>query len=78
MAINIVPQYPLKAWRAFWRSTGADDVTWAADTSGDAVKAYQVVGLGTTIILDRQGRLVYRDASATSYQRLKAEVEKVL
>ncbi len=52
---------------------------WAIDRDSRAlVLPYQVRTLGTTLIIDRQGRLAYRDDSPTPYDRLKRELEKVL
>jgi len=53
------------------------DVLWAQDTYGDAIKTYRVVALGTTIIIDRKGQIMYRDEGVTSYTRLKIDDEKV-
>ncbi len=42
------------------------------------LKLFTVTGLGTTIIIDPQGRISYRDAGATSYDVLRTEIEKTL
>jgi hypothetical protein len=79
IAINMVPQNNLQEWRAYWKWLGAGDVVWAQDTpDGQAVKAYNIQALGTTVIIDRAGRVAYRDAASTSYKKLRAEVLKVL
>jgi hypothetical protein len=78
VAINTQPSYNLQYWKTFWKSLGAGDVLWAQDTDYRAIAAYNAVTLGTTIIIDRQGRIAYRDGGATSYDKLRAEVEKVL
>lgn len=79
VAINIVPQYNLDQWRAFWRTIGGGDVLWAQDTDdGDAMRAYKIRSLGATIIVGRDGRVVYRDAGATRYEKLREAVLKAL
>lgn len=78
VAINTQPFYGLGQWRDYWRSLGAGDVLWAQDTDYSAVTAYRVTALGTTIIIDREGRVAYRDGGATSYAKLLAEVQKAL
>ena len=78
MAVNTAPFSSLEDWRKFWKSKGAADVTWATDAGGRLVKLFQVYSLGTTIIIDRQGRISYRDDGATPYEVLRAEVEKVV
>jgi len=79
VAINIGAQYySLGDWRQFWRSVGGGEVLWAQDVEAKAASAFKVVGLGTTIIIDREGRITYRDAGATTYEKLKEEVSRVL
>ena len=53
-------------------------MTWAKAGDGSVVRAFQVNSVGTTIIIDREGRVAYRDAVATPYETLKTELEKVL
>lgn len=76
VAINLVPQYnTLEEWQAFLEEFGAVDFVWAADTFDQrAVQTYNVQSLGTTIIIDREGQLVYRDESASSYKMLETAV----
>ena len=52
---------------------------WATDAEQGLVRLYQVLTLGTTIIIDRQGRHVsYRDGGATPYEVLYSRVQKLL
>ena len=53
-------------------------MTWADVGDGSVVRQYEVVFLGTTIIIDRTGAIVYRDAGPTPYEKLRAEIEKIL
>ncbi|MFQ5812191.1 MAG: TlpA family protein disulfide reductase [Anaerolineae bacterium] len=79
VAVNIVPQNSLQEWQAFWKRLGAGDVVWAQDTpDGQAVGAYNIQALGTTVIVGRDGRVTYRDAVATSYKMLRTEVLNAL
>ena len=78
VAVNVEPWSPLEEWVAYWRSKGAGDVIWATDTDQSVVRAFQVRTLGTTIIIDRDGRISYRDDGATPYEVLKTAVMKVL
>ncbi len=78
VAINSSPWGSLEDWQKFWKSKGASDVIWAEDHEQEVVRLLQVVGLGTTIIIDRQGYISYRDSGATPYNTLRAEVENVL
>ncbi len=78
VAINQATQFSLDDWQTFWRSTGALDVTWAQDTNLQATRTYGVTALGTTIIIDREGQIVYRDHKPTSQETLQSEIGKVL
>ena len=53
-------------------------VIWANDDDLSLVREFNVQTLGTTIIIDRNGQIVYRDGGATPYDKLKAEVGDVL
>ena len=76
VAINLAPQYnTLEEWQAFLEEFGAVDFVWAADTFDQrAVQTYNVRSLGTTIIIDREGQLVYRDEAASSFKMLQPAV----
>lgn len=79
IAVNMVPQDSLQQWQAYWKQLGAGDVIWAQDTpDGRVVQAFNIQGLGATVIIDRKGRVTYRDIGATSYNKLRTEVSKVL
>ncbi len=78
MAINIAPFSSLNDWKDFWRSIDAPDVTWATDAKGELVEQFRVYSLGTTVIIDREGLIAYRDDGATPYEVLLAEVKEVL
>ena len=78
VAINTAPFASLEDWKEFWKSKGAADVTWATDPDGQLVQLFKVFSLGTTVIIDRQGRISYRDDGATPYDVLLAQVENAL
>jgi len=78
VAINTAPWNSLEEWKEFWKSLDAADVIWAADKDNQLVRQFKVYSLGTTIVIDRQGRISYRDNGATPYQTLRTEVEKIL
>ena len=78
LAINTAPWIPVEDWRDFWRRKGDGDVSWANDVDQMMLKLFKVTGLGTTIIIDPQGSISYRDAGATSYDVLRTEIEKTL
>ncbi len=78
VAINTAPWSTLPEWQEFWRSKGGGEVIWATDGGQSVVRLLQVRSLGTTIIIDRQGRISYRDDGATPYSTLRREVDDLL
>jgi hypothetical protein len=51
---------------------------WTIDQSGEISRASGANALETTVILDREGETVYRDATSTDYEDLERELEEVL
>jgi len=80
VAVNVLAaRFSLDYWKGFWeRSGGGKDVIVAQDVDQRAVAAFGVRALGTTIIVNRKGQVVYRDGIATPYEILRAEVDKAL
>ncbi len=79
VAVNIwASQYALGEWISFWRGTGAGDVLLAQDANETAVSNYQLMALGTEVIVDRQGLVVFRSEGAAGYEKLRSEIERVL
>ena len=78
VAVNTIPWGTIDVWKEFWQSKGASDVIWATDTEQELVRMFRVATLGTTIIIDRQGSISYRDDGATPYNTLRNEIEGVL
>ncbi len=70
--------YPLEEWVEFWKGTGAGDVLWAQDVNDTTARDYQLVALGTEVLVDRQGLVAFRSDGAAGYKKLRSEIEKVL
>jgi hypothetical protein len=51
---------------------------WAVDQRGEISRALGVNALESTVILDREGEIVYRDAEASDYESLESELRGVL
>ena len=78
VAINSRPWTTLERWREFWKRIGADDVIWATDSDQTVGRLLQVTGVGTTMIIDRDRQLFFRDVGATPYETLRAAIESLL
>ncbi len=77
IAVNVFPQIPLQKWERYFRRFGGDsEVVFAQDTRREAIMTLIVRTAGATIVLDKQGRIVFRDRLASTYQVLKDAVER--
>jgi len=80
IAVNIAPQVStLEEFRDYLQEYGAGDLTWAQDSEDNQVaRTFNIQGLGSTIVIDRSGRIVYEDAGPTSYPVLRTAVMDAL
>lgn len=62
----------------FASTLGTDHLIWAMDRDGSFSRSYSIRALDTTIILDRDGKEIYRDTYPTPYDTLRNELRKVL
>ncbi len=78
IAVNIYPRFNIQAWIAYWRASGGGDVIYAEDSRMEAVKALKIRTAGATVIIDKEGRIVFQDRYATRYGVLKFAVESAI
>ena len=79
LAINTLSRlYPLGQWITFWEVTGARKVVLVQDTDDRAGRIYELLALGTEILIDRQGAVAFRSDGPAGYEKLRSEIEKVL
>lgn len=79
VALNMDPaNFPDDFLRAYAEYQGFEGVTWAQDEGQQTTRAFGVRTLGATVILDADGRAVYRDAGMTEHEVLRREVERAL
>lgn len=77
VSIDVDPSSAPEKLAQFKQAAGDGDFTWAFDAGQKVTAAYQVISLDTTLIIDGQGRVVYRDQFPTPYQPLKDELVKL-
>lgn len=63
---------------AFERAGGIKNLPWAIDETGEFTRSLDVRALDTTIIINREGKIAYRDAAPTPYETLDKELKEVL
>lgn len=78
VAMNIDPSATWETIEQFKQAAGSPPLVWASDFDQKVTLAYAVQALDTTLILDHEGRVVYRDEIPTQYETLKTELEKLL
>ena len=78
VAIDVDPSSTPESLAQFKRSAGDGDFVWAFDTAQTVARAYQVRSLDTTLILDANGVVVYRDEFPTPYRTLKRALARAV
>ena len=78
VALDVDPSSTPDLLRRFRQFAGNPDYVWAFDRRGEVTQLFRIRSLDTTIVVDGEGRIVYRDEYPTPYERLKAVVEDVL
>jgi hypothetical protein len=56
---------------------GATNLTWTIDSDGSFREAYQV-DLDSTVMMDSQGNILFRDNTITSYETFQEQIEVAL
>ena len=78
LALDVDPSSSPEALQQFLTWTGNPDYTFGFDRDNSVLQKYKVRSLDATVIIDADGNIVYRDSYPTSYEKLKAELEKVV
>jgi len=77
LAVDADPNDSLGQLRQFIAAAGNPPIEWAMDRSSRVTLAYRVRALDTTVIVDRNGRMVYRDEYPTDYATLASVVKRL-
>jgi len=64
--------------RRFREAGGIGKLPWAIDQTGEFTRSLGVRALDSTVIIGRDGEVVYRDAVPTGRQTLEQEIEEAL
>ena len=78
VAINLFRHVSLETWEEYWRGVGGGDVLYASDTERQAILAFNVRTPGATVVVNRNGEVVFQDGYATDYETLLQAVLKAL
>ncbi len=78
LALDVDPSSSPEQLRGFVEWAGNPTYTFGFDRDNTVVQKYRVRSLDTTIIVDGAGNIVYRDSYPSSYDTLKAQLEKLV
>jgi len=78
LALNIDPSISTQDLLDFRASIGGADYAWAQDVGGQVALAYGVSALGTTVIIDRAGRVAYRNEGDATLDQYRAVLAPLL
>ncbi|MHB8624695.1 MAG: TlpA family protein disulfide reductase [Aggregatilineales bacterium] len=78
IAVDVTPQVEATDLPPFLQAVGDNQLTWAMDSSGRFTYLYQINSLDTAIVLDSQGREVYRNEQGSSDTEIRAALDKLL
>jgi thiol-disulfide isomerase/thioredoxin len=78
IAVDVDPTTRRADLEAFRAGIRGGDYHWALDAGGRLAKAFDVRVLDTTVVIDRDRRIVYRDERLTRYDELHAVVAPLL
>lgn len=78
VAINVEPEKKAPELTRFRQLANNGDYFWVFDTAFQVTQLYNVKALDTTIIIDRTGRIAYRDGFPTPKDVLEPEIQKWL
>lgn len=76
--VSIDPNETRESIEAFNEQAGIRNPVPTVVNGGDVAQEFGANALETTVILDRNGEEVYRDARITDAETLRAELESVL
>lgn len=78
LMVSIDPNDTPRTIEGFQRKSDIQPLPWAIDKTGEVSRSLNIGALGSTVIVDREGRIAYRDASETDTETLERELEEVL
>lgn len=76
--VSVDPEDTPQTIEGFRDRGGVAPLPWTVDESGEISRKLGVNALETTIIIDREGRVVYEDVTSTDYETLRSELEGIL
>ena len=77
IAIDLDTSSTPELLRPFKEAADDGDFTWGFDSDNQVALTYEVQALDTTLVLDSNGHVVFRDAFPTTYDQLNTVLEQL-
>ncbi len=78
LIISVDPNDTPQTIEGFRQAGKIGPLPWAIDKTGDVSRSLDIQALDSTVIIDREGRIAYRDSAPTPYETLDKELKEVL
>lgn len=78
LVVSIDPNDTPQTIEGFRQAGKIGPLPWAIDKTGDVARPLGIQALDSTVIIDRDGRIAYRDSAPTTYEILESELKEVL
>lgn len=78
LMVSVDPNDTPETIESFRRRGGIGELPWTIDKKGELSRSLDVRSLDSTLIIGREGRIVYRDAAPTPREKLESELKEVL
>lgn len=78
LIVSVDPNDTSRTIEKFREAGNIEPLPWTIDKTGEIPQSLGVRSLDATVIIDRDGQIVYRDAAPTPYETLESELKEVL
>lgn len=78
LVVSVDPNDTPQTIERFREAGNIGPLPWTIDETGEIPQSLDIRSLDATVIIDRDGRVVYRDAAPTPYKTLESELEEIL
>jgi peroxiredoxin len=78
LVVSVDPNDTPQTIERFREAGSIDSLPWTIEETGKIPQSLSVRSLDATVIIDRDGQIVYRDAGPTPRETLESELEEVL
>ncbi len=78
LIVSMDPNDTPQTIEGFRQAGGIRSLPWAIDKTGDVSRSLSIQALDSTVIVDQEGRISYRDSAPTPYETLDKELKEVL